>query len=195
MAGRAMKKPASLFKHPSSSSNNKGWQPPKRGKERAVRRPIGRKVLKKPERKYTRRSSKGKPVSQWCIDIPTIMQSQERALFRTIRSIGLLPRTKTCPKCGSRILPNKHDMQLQGRCAQRDCQKRISWFEGHPFLANGGRSIRLKLSLLLNILMSTTQRTSTIQYSLPRSGVQLMLGAIRNHIASHVGEHHVWRPR
>ena len=176
----------SVLKRPTSTRAMKEWHPPKRGKARALRRPIGKKVLKKPTTKYTRRSIKSKAVTRWCMDIPYIMGATERQLFRKVRSIGLLPRSTTCPRCHGGVKNFKENMQYQGRCSCRGCQLMISWFASHPFLCSGGRSLRLKLSMMVNILLGATYRSSTLQLSISQSNMQLMLLAIRLHISNYI---------
>ena len=114
------------------------------------------------------------------------MVATERQLFLKVRSIVLLPRSDTCPRCHGGVKSFKENVQFQGRRSCKGCQLMISWFASHPFPCSGGRSLRLKLSMMINILLGSTSRASTLQLSISQSNVQLMLSVIGLHISNYI---------
>ena len=126
------------------------WPMPKRGKARALKRPVSAKAKpqKVPYVRHGKPSAKSRPHrARWNRSIQTFLSTTGLRLIHLLQKDNILPKWhgKLCPKCGQGALGPLHYRQDRDqwvhRCSAKKCHARIRVEDFHPiFYAGSGPS-------------------------------------------------------
>ena len=132
------------------------WPMPKRGKARALKRPVSAKAKpqKVPYVKHGKPSAKSRPHrARWNRSVQTFLSTNGRRLIHLLQKDNILPKWhgKLCPKCGQGVLGPLHYRQDRDqwvhRCSAKKCQARIRVEDFHPIFYAGSGSSKTSLEL------------------------------------------------
>lgn len=129
---------------------------PKKGKARALKRPVSAKAKpqKVPYVRHGKPSTKSRPHrARWNRSIQTFMSVTGRRLVHLLQQDNILPKWhgKLCPTCGHGVLvPLQYRQdrdQWVHRCSAKKCQARIRVEDFHPIFYAGSGSSKTCLGL------------------------------------------------
>ena len=132
------------------------WPMPKKGKTRALKRPVSAKAKpqKVPYVRHGKPSTKSRPHrARWNRSIQTFLSVTGRRLVHLLQQDNILPKWhgKLCPTCGHGVLgPLQYRQdrdQWVHRCSAKKCQARIRVEDFHPIFYAGSGSSKTCLGL------------------------------------------------